>query len=274
MNKIKGIRLIVFISFLTFIVTLFLYASTAFTQNDSDLGDKGSQLSKSVTNIAMKNDTTSSTSDINQSPDASSEGADEQIPYFNGQTNSKEDVISRGTTNRATYNKESQIEKPKAPAESPATRTEVKKVQVPQSTQPEVKRIQVPQSTQQNADSQSNNDVDLLARLITAEAQGEPYEAKVAVGAVVINRVKSGLWANTIKGVIYQNINGYYQFTPVVNGWINKPAESESIKAAEAAMNGVDPTNGAQFYYDDKATNAWILSKPVALQIGHMIYAY
>ena len=116
--------------------------------------------------------------------------------------------------------------------------------------------------------------MDLLARLITAEAQGEPYEAKVAVGAVVINRVQSGVWANTIEAVIYQRINGYYQFTPVQNGWINKPAESESIKAAQAALSGADPTNGAQFYYDDKATNAWILAKPVSVKIGHMIYAF
>ncbi|WP_312353129.1 cell wall hydrolase [Aminipila sp.] len=130
------------------------------------------------------------------------------------------------------------------------------------------------QATQAKADSQYENDLELLARLITAEAQGEPYEAKVAVGAVVLNRVESGLWASTINDVIYQKTNGYYQFTPVENGWINKPAQQESIKAAQEAMNGSDPTNGAQFYYDDKTTNTWILSKPVSVQIGHMIYAY
>lgn len=118
------------------------------------------------------------------------------------------------------------------------------------------------------------DNVDLLARLICAEAQGEPFDAKVAVGAVVINRVESGDWAPTIADVIYQNINGYYQFTPVENGWINKPADSDSIKAAKAALSGNDPTNGAQFYYDDKATNTWILSKPISVQIGHMIYAF
>ncbi|MBN7771773.1 cell wall hydrolase [Clostridium aminobutyricum] len=134
--------------------------------------------------------------------------------------------------------------------------------------------IQNTQSIPEKADSQYEKDLDVLARLITAEAQGEPYDAKVAVGAVVMNRVESGLWAATIKDVIYQNINGYYQFTPVANGWINKPAESESIKAAQAALSGVDPTSGAQFYYDDKATNTWILSKPISVQIGHMTYAY
>lgn len=124
------------------------------------------------------------------------------------------------------------------------------------------------------ADSGYDYDLDLLARLITAEAQGEPYEAKVAVGAVVVNRVQSGSWPNTYKGVIYQNINGYYQFTPVVNGWIDKPAQPDCIKAAKAAMSGADPTNGAEFYYDDTTTNEWILSKPVSTRIGQMIFAF
>lgn len=120
----------------------------------------------------------------------------------------------------------------------------------------------------------SGNELDLLARLITAEAQGEPYEAKVAVGAVVMNRVKSDLFPGSIRDVIYQNIEGYYQFTPVVNGWIDKPAQADCIKAAKEAINGRDPTNGALFYYDNKTTNTWILSKPVSITIGNMIYAY
>jgi N-acetylmuramoyl-L-alanine amidase len=116
--------------------------------------------------------------------------------------------------------------------------------------------------------------LDLLARLIMAETETQPYEAKVAVGSVVVNRVKSGLFAPTIKGVINQNINGYYQFTPVENGWIKRPANEECIKAAKEALSGVDTTNGALFYYDDSSTNQWILSKPVAVQYGRMIYAY
>ncbi|MDF3000700.1 MAG: hypothetical protein K0Q48_819 [Bacillota bacterium] len=119
-----------------------------------------------------------------------------------------------------------------------------------------------------------DRELDLLARLITAEAQGEPYEAQVAVGAVVLNRVKSGAWPGSVEGVIYQNIGGYYQFTPVVNGWIDKPAKESSIKAAKAALRGEDPTNGAQFYYDDTTTNEWILSKTVSVTIGRMIFAF
>lgn len=117
-------------------------------------------------------------------------------------------------------------------------------------------------------------DLDLLSRLIMAEAQGEPYEAKVAVGAVVMNRVKSGLFADTIKGVIYQNINGYYQFTPVVNGWINKPANAECIQAAKDVLNGTDPTGGALWYYDTSTTNQFMLSKKIALKAGSMVFAY
>lgn len=119
-----------------------------------------------------------------------------------------------------------------------------------------------------------SQELDLLARLITAEAQAEPYEAKVAVGAVVMNRVKSGEFPNSISKVIYQKINGYDQFTPVVNGWINKPAQADCIKAAKEAMNGSDPSGGALFYYDNKSTNPWMLEKPVSTQIGNMIFAY
>lgn len=122
--------------------------------------------------------------------------------------------------------------------------------------------------------SYTSEELDLLARLIMAETESQPYEAKVAVGAVVMNRVKSGLFAPTISGVINQNINGYYQFSPVENGWINRPANEECIKAAKEALSGVDNTDGALFYYDDSTTNQWILSKPVSVQYGRMIYAY
>lgn len=120
----------------------------------------------------------------------------------------------------------------------------------------------------------TDSDVGLLSRLISSEAQSEPYNAQVAVGAVVVNRVKSGEFPNTISGVIYQVIDGHYQFTPVLNGMINKPATSSSIQAAYAALHGSDPSNGALFYFDDSATNAWLWSKPITAEIGHMVYVY
>lgn len=129
--------------------------------------------------------------------------------------------------------------------------------------------LNLPQRSSYTAD-----EVDLLAKLIRAEAQGESYQAKVAVGAVVMNRVKSTLWPNTIGTVIYQNINGYYQFTPVVNRTIYQAADADSVNAAKATMSGVDPTNGAMFYYDTSSTNAWMLSKKVSIRIDHMVFAY
>ncbi len=122
--------------------------------------------------------------------------------------------------------------------------------------------------------SYSQSDVDLLARLITAEAEGEPYNAKVGVGAVVVNRVQSGEFPNSISSVIYQVIDGYYQFTPVENGYINKPASADAKKAAYAALYGSDPSNGALFYFDDSATNKWLWSKPLMARIGHMVFVY
>lgn len=130
------------------------------------------------------------------------------------------------------------------------------------------------EETQAPVTDYSAEELDLLARLIMAETEGQPYEAKVAVGSVVMNRVKSGLFAPTISGVINQNINGYYQFTPVENGWINRKANDECIRAAKEALSGVDNTNGALFYYDDSTTNQWILSKPVSIKYGNMIYVY
>jgi len=120
----------------------------------------------------------------------------------------------------------------------------------------------------------TESDVDLLARLVRAEAESQSYEAKVAVAAVVINRVQSSEWPNTIKGVINQKIGNYYQFTPVENGWINRPATDECIKAAYAALYGSDPSNGAIFYFDDSTSNKWIWSRPIAARIGRMVYTY
>ncbi|ANW98537.1 peptidoglycan-binding protein [Thermoclostridium stercorarium subsp. thermolacticum DSM 2910] len=129
-------------------------------------------------------------------------------------------------------------------------------------------------SANNSAISYTQSDLDLLARLITAEANNQPYKAKVAVGAVVINRVKDSRFPNTIRGVIYEKSYGYYQFTPVQNGMINKPASQEALKAAYDALNGVDPTNGALYFFDKTATNKWLWSKPIALRAGDMIYAY
>lgn len=156
---------------------------------------------------------------------------------------------------------------------APKEETPVQEVNVQQPVT-ELVTEPVVEEPKQKVQAYSAEELDLLARLIMAETESQPYEAKVAVGAVVMNRVKSGLFQPTISGVINEKINGYYQFTPVENGWIKRAANEECIRAAKEALSGVDNTNGSLFYYDDSTTNQWILSKPVSVQYGRMIYAY
>ncbi len=118
----------------------------------------------------------------------------------------------------------------------------------------------------------SGNEVSLLAKLIEAEAAGESLKAKVAVGAVVINRVQSGDWAPTIRKVIYQKFGEYYQFTPVKIGTINNTPSAESKRAAWLAMYGADPSMGAIYYFDQTSTNQWLWSKTKTASIDHMIF--
>ncbi|OPX91038.1 MAG: Spore cortex-lytic enzyme precursor [Pelotomaculum sp. PtaB.Bin013] len=118
-------------------------------------------------------------------------------------------------------------------------------------------------------------DVDLLARLITAEADGEPYAGKVAVGAVVLNRLNSDCFPKSIEDVIYQYNDGTYQFEPVMNGWIDNPASVQSIQAAKDALSGVDPTNGALYFFaGNKVNNNWLWSRPVSTVIGNVVFTY
>jgi len=120
----------------------------------------------------------------------------------------------------------------------------------------------------------TNSEFDLLSRLVTAEAANQPYDAQVGVAAVVINRVQSGKWADSISSVIYQVSGGYYQFTPIENGYINNPATEEAKMATYDALFGSDPTNGAEFYFDDSATNKWLWSRKLAAYIGNMVFVY
>ena len=115
--------------------------------------------------------------------------------------------------------------------------------------------------------STSTSDLQLIARAINGEARGEPYEGQVAVGAVILNRVKDSRFPNTIAGVIYQS----RAFTAVTDGQINVSIEEGStvLKAAQDALNGWDPTNGAVYYFNpDTATNKWIWSRPLIKTIG------
>ncbi len=120
--------------------------------------------------------------------------------------------------------------------------------------------------TSSSSASSTSNDAYLLARLIYGEARGEPYTGQVAVGAVVLNRVRSSSFPNTISGVIYQS----GAFDAVKDGQINLTPDATAIRAAKDAINGWDPTYGCLFYYNPRtATSKWMLSKQVHLSIGN-----
>lgn len=117
------------------------------------------------------------------------------------------------------------------------------------------------------AKTTSTSDIQLMARAINGEARGEPYEGQVAVGAVILNRVKDSRFPNSISGVIYQP----GAFTAVSDGQINASISEGSTvyKAAQDAMNGWDPTGGCVYYFNPAtATNKWIWSRPLIKTIG------
>lgn len=127
--------------------------------------------------------------------------------------------------------------------------------------------LNVEENVQAQSSSTSDSDIQLLARAINGEARGEPYEGQVAVGAVILNRVRHSSFPNTIAGVIYQP----GAFTAVADGQINVPIDENSTvyKAARDALNGWDPTNGCIYYFNpDTATNSWIWSRPLVKVIG------
>ena len=118
--------------------------------------------------------------------------------------------------------------------------------------------------------SYTNSDVNLLAHLIYGEARGESYVGQVAVGAVVMNRIKSASFPNTMSGVIYQS----YAFTAVSDGQINLTPNDTAKRAAQDAINGWDPTYGAIYYYNPKtATSSWIFSRTTTITIGNHVFA-
>ncbi|MBR6556257.1 MAG: spore cortex-lytic enzyme [Clostridia bacterium] len=108
-------------------------------------------------------------------------------------------------------------------------------------------------------------ELEMLARIISAEGRGEPYLGQVAIGAVVMNRVRSASFPNTVAGVIYQK----GAFDAVADGQFYSAATASAIRAAREAYNGADPTGGCLYYYNPKtSTNQYMLSKPVYLAIG------
>ena len=126
------------------------------------------------------------------------------------------------------------------------------------------------QNTTSSSSKYSDSDINLLARLIYGEARGESYVGQVAVGAVVMNRIKSASFPNTMSGVIYQS----YAFTAVNDGQINLTPNETARKAALDAINGWDPTYGAIYYYNPAvATSQWIFTRQTTVTIGNHVFA-
>ena len=126
-------------------------------------------------------------------------------------------------------------------------------------------------SSSKNSSSSSGNssELSLLSKAVYAEARGEPYMGQVAIAAVVLNRVKSSSFPNTIAGVIYQP----GAFTAVSDGQINLTPDSTARKAAQDALNGWDPTSGCIYYFNpNTATSKWIWSRPRVIEIGKHVF--
>ncbi len=118
-------------------------------------------------------------------------------------------------------------------------------------------------------------DLHLLAQIIHAEARGETFMGKVAVGAVILNRLASPDFPSTLQEIVYQRTcNNVYQFSPVADGSINLEPDEASYEAARLALMGEDPTNGALFFYNPaKADDNWIRTLPVVTEIGNHVFA-
>ena len=117
-----------------------------------------------------------------------------------------------------------------------------------------------------NSGGSYSGDLQLLARIISAEARGEPYQGQVAVGAVVLNRVRHPSFLDTLAGVIYQRD----AFTAVSDGQFDEPIAESAWRAAQDALGGSDPSGGALYYFNPAtATSAWIWSRPLIVTIGN-----
>ena len=128
-----------------------------------------------------------------------------------------------------------------------------------------LKAMGITSSSSSSSSSNNSSNVNLLARVVYGEARGEPYTGQVAVAAVVLNRVKSSKFPNTIAGVVYQS----GAFDAVADGQVNMTPDATAKKAAQDALNGWDPSYGAIYYFNpNTATNKWIWSRPMTVTIG------
>lgn len=126
-----------------------------------------------------------------------------------------------------------------------------------------------------NSNNSNSDDLYWLARIIEAEAGGEPYKGKVAVGNVILNRVKSKDFPNTIYNVIFEYFGNIPQFSPVQEGTIYNTPSKESMNAAKDAMNGIRPVGDSTYFFNpNKAAGTWIVKNKVYVSTigGHAFY--
>ncbi len=120
----------------------------------------------------------------------------------------------------------------------------------------------------------SARDIELIAKLVYAEARGEPYLGQVAVAASVLNRLKDPNYPNSIPEIIFQVVDGYYQYSPVLDGQINLTPDETARNAVLDALNGVDPTGGATTFYNPSKTNdSWVRTRPYITTIGNHVFS-
>jgi N-acetylmuramoyl-L-alanine amidase len=168
---------------------------------------------------------------------------------------------------------------PAAPENIPvqeSVKTSVKETVKETAKTPEkapVKTTTANTTTSRNSALYSAAELDLFARLVHAESAGEPFQGQVAVAASILNRVRSSRYPNTLSGVIYQIESGYYQYSPVLDGRINLPADDTARRAVKEAISGSDPSKGALgFYNPRKTSNQWVRSQPVTTTIGNHVF--
>ncbi|MBU9713392.1 LysM peptidoglycan-binding domain-containing protein [Evansella tamaricis] len=128
----------------------------------------------------------------------------------------------------------------------------------------------------QQVSSITQAELEWLAKMIHAESRGESLAGQIAVGAVIMNRVKSSLFPNTVREVLFERSNGIFQFTPASNGSLNNATpDSRNMEAAIRAANGEDPTNGSLYFYNPAKTgDTWIRTRTVSTTIGNHVFAY
>ncbi len=145
--------------------------------------------------------------------------------------------------------------------------TEKEQIQKEDTT---VKNNSRPKEPQVSRGNLNRNEVTLLAMVIEGEAADEPYEGKVAVGAVILNRLEDKHFPKTLSGVVYEDL----AFESVMNNQYKRPLSQESVKAAQAAIHGSDPTKGALYFWNPvTAKSKWVWSRPVTDQIGKHVFA-